>query len=351
MTSDSSVFASVVADVFNTELPPAQYGFTVRTGPITVGFNFSSAALSASYGRSMTTEPVGAPDLTIRVLTADDLSLRRMIPAPFEQGRTFSMGHYFCLWHPDERSILYLLDRSSGRGLIWLATGDVPEWELSRPGCPLIHAFLADTDWSTVHGAAVGRGGRMLLLAGPGRAGKSTAALSCALAGWDYAGDDYVLADTSAGWIEPLYTSARLRVDMAPAFSDILHTSHAVSREGGDLRHELRLADYLHPGLLRGGRLVAILLPRRVGAKSPRFEPARRAEAFHGLFKNTMLGAPGPLREIATKLKSLVARAPAFFVDTGSDPKAIPSAFDDFINCQQQPRTARLAAESANGKS
>jgi hypothetical protein len=332
MPTESSVFASGMADAFDAKLPFTQYGFAVRAGPITVGFNFSSAAMSASYGRSVTPEPSGTPDLTIRVLTVDDLDLGRMIPAPFKQGRTFSQGRYFCLWHPDERSILYLLDRSLGRGLIWLAAGEVPEWELSRPACPLIHAFLADTDWSTVHGAAVGRDGRMLLLAGPGRIGKSTAALSCALAGWDYAGDDYVLADTSAGWIEPLYSSARLRVDMAPAFSDILRTSHTLSREGGDQRHELRLADHLDPALLRGGRLVAILLPRRAGAQSPQFEPARRSDAFHALFKNTMLGAPGSLREIATKLSSLVARAPAFFVDTGSDPKAIPSAFDNFIS-------------------
>jgi hypothetical protein len=172
----------------------------------------------------------------------------------------------------------------------------------------------------------------MLLLAGPGRAGKSTAALSCALAGWDYAGDDYVLADTAAGWIEPLYTSARLRIDMAPAFPDVLRTSAALSRDDGDPRHELRLADHLDPALVRGGRLIAVLLPRRMGARFPRFEPARRAEAFRALFKNTMLGAPGPLRQTATKLSSLVARAPAFFVDTGSDPRAIPSAFENFIN-------------------
>ena len=333
MLPNSSLFQSALADAFEAKLRPGAASFTVRAGPISVGFHFSSTVMAASYARSLIPAPAGVPNLDIRVLTGDDLDLGGLIPVPLEQGRSFSQGGYFSLWHFDERPILYLLDRAQARGLIWLPNGEVPEWELSRPACPLIHAFLSDTPWSAVHGAAVGRGGRMLLLAGPGRAGKSTAALSCALAGWDYAGDDYVLADTLAGSIEPLYTSARLRIDMGPRFPDVLRTSAAKS-DGGDPRYELRLADHLDPTLVRGGRLVAVLLPRRMGARRPRFESARRAEAFRSLFKNTMLGAPGPLRQTASKLSSLVARAPAFFVDTGSDPRAIPSAFEDFINSQ-----------------
>jgi hypothetical protein len=333
MLPNSSLFQSALAEAFEAKLQPGAASFTVRAGPISVGFDFSSIAMAASYARSLMHAPERIPNLNIRVLTADDLDLGGMIPVPFEQGRSFSQGRYFSLWHFDERPILYLLDRSQARGLIWLANGEVPEWELSRPACPLINAFLSDTPWSALHGAAVGRGGRMLLLAGSGRTGKSTAALSCALAGWEYAGDDYVLADTSAGWIEPLYTSTRLRVDMGPAFADMLRSSAAKS-DGGDPRYELRLADHLDPALLRGGRLVAVLLLRRMGAQHPRFEAARRADAFHALFKNTMLAASGPLRETAIKLSSLVARAPAFFVDTGSDPQAIPLAFDDFLNSQ-----------------
>lgn len=325
----SSLIQSALKEAFEAS-HLASASCIARAGPTSIRFQFSSSMLATAYAQSLLPTKA-SPDLSVRVLTADDIDLSGLIPEPFEQGRSFSQGRYFSLWHADHRPVLYLLDREGACGLVWLASGAAPHWELSRPACPLINAFLDNTPWCTLHAAAVGRGDQMLLLAGPGRVGKSTAALSCALAGWNYAGDDYVIADTSTGWIEPLYSSARLRADMGPSFPEALRTSAGPSNDDGDPRYELRLAPHLAPSALRGGQLAAVLMPRRAGAQVPRFETALRSDAFHSLFKNSMLGAPSALRTAATKLSSLVAKAPAYFVDTGCDPEAIPTAFDLFL--------------------
>ena len=331
MQAKTNSFATVMAKAFDAVCADANYEHNVRAGPIVIRFGFSSAALAAVYTKALLPETYDLADLQVRVLTPDDIDLSWLVPTPVEQGRAFSQGRYFSLWQPDRHAVLYLLDRVRKRGLLWLSDGRAPEWELSRPACPLIQTLISDTPWAMVHGAAVGQAGRVLLLAGKGRSGKSTAALSCALAGWDYASDDYVLAETSSGTIAPAYTSARLRTDMSGAFADILHVTVALSLDECDARHELRLGDHLDLKRFRGGRIAAILLPRRQGAQRPTFLPARRVDAINALFI-TLLGAPPSLRRAAAKVKSLVSLAPVFYVDTGAEPRAIPDAFERFLD-------------------
>jgi hypothetical protein len=334
MTGVSRVFDRALSEVFDLVLhPPAATGSAIA-GPVRLHLAFASSVLADSYLSSFrrNLDGPGGADLLLGVVTVSDIDLVYAIPQPLDQGRTYIDSRHFVVWHTDRHPVLYVLDRTRRRGLVWLASGTAPEWELSRPACPLIHAMTMDTSWAAVHGGAVGRGGRVLMLAGKGRAGKSTAALACVRAGWSYAGDDYVIADTATGQIEPLYVSARLRSDMGAAFADMLHMRHGVSDDGGDIRHELRLLPHASQGAIRGGSLAAILLPRRLGSPVPNFTPARRADAFNALFMQTRLGMPGPLKGIAEKLTTLVGLAPAFFVDTGTAPDAIPGAFDAFLN-------------------
>jgi hypothetical protein len=183
-----------------------------------------------------------------------------------------------------------------------------------------------------IHAAAVGRRGRFVLLAGKGHAGKTTAALACARAGWSYAGDDYVLANSATGELAPLFSSARLRTDMAGAFADLLPASRQVSHDDGEDRHELDLAHAFGPARLRGGALAAILLPRRRGAELPDFAPARPSDAFHALLLSTSLGAPAPMKVLVEKLSALVALAPVSYVDTGRHPDRIAAAFAAFMD-------------------
>ena len=304
----------------------------VKAGFVGLRLEFASKVLANAYLPAFAS---GSPDeiyLSVRVLTPEEIDLSDLVPEPSSQGRNFVDEAYVAVWNPDEYPVLYLLDRAARRGIIWLPKSEAPKWELSRPACPLIQASLFDGPWTAAHSAAVGRDGCVLLLAGKGKAGKSTAALACAEAGWDYAGDDYILANSRTGRIEPIYTSARLRIDMADAFAHLLPgVSRGVSHDNGDARHELALGELLGSKRSKGGQLAAILLPRRRGAMLPEFSPARHADAFHALFVSTSQGVPGSLKTFGEKLSALVALAPVFFVDTGQLPSAIPGAFAAFI--------------------
>ncbi len=309
---------------------PAAIEYRVA-GPCTLRLHLGSGAARMDYGRSLRPALAAPNSVDIAVLAADDADLRSLVPIPSTEGRAHITDAYAAIWHADASPLLYLFDRRRGRGAVWLAAGDAPPWELGRPACPLVQVALLDTPWTTVHSAAVGHDGRFLILAGAGNSGKSTAALACARAGWDYAGDDYVLADVERGEVAPLYASARLRPAMKDVFSEWVMRGERSMGAQPDPRHELALDQLLRPGQMRGGLVRALLLVRRRGADRPTFEPATRGEAFHALFLNTNYGAPGPMSITARKLVALVGRMPVFHVDTGKTPQAIPEAFERFM--------------------
>lgn len=313
------------------QLSPAR--FQTGIGPLVTELAFADPQTATSFRSAF---PSGAaitnkPHLSIAVLHVPDTDLEPLIPAIRDE--TFSLVDDGCyaVWNPAPAEGLHVYDRFSQRGFCWLPTGQALDSFRSRPVLPPIHAHLADNAWAPVHAGAVGRHGKMLLLAGPGGSGKSTAAIACAAAGWDYAGDDFVLVEPQRGAIEPIYTSARVRPATAEAFPEfVAKTQVGVTHDFGDPRHELRLP--LAGVRIVGGQIAAILLPRRSGAKAPAIRRAGPAETFYAVVEATRLQLPGFRDNLASKLAALVRSAPSFVVDTGTDPRAIPAMLSRLLS-------------------
>jgi hypothetical protein len=314
--------------------PPAIEAF-VRSGSYLVRLCFANKPLADEFLPSFLHDEMRLPDLQIGFLTSAEADLAHLIPQPPTAYRAIGCDDLFAMWQPGDLPMLYLLDRKSKRAVVWLAAGSAPDWIASRPGLPIMSAFSIGTQWVALHAAAVGQKGRVLLLVGDGRVGKTTAAIACASAGWDYVGDDFVYANAATAQVEPLYCSARLRADLAPAFADLLKTPTQISSSDNELRYELRLGGELGRDRIKGGSLAAVLLPRRFGAREPEFSPARRVDAMAAM-KTSLALAMNPTdigwREATlTKLTALVGLAPVFFVDTGQRPATIPVAFAEFL--------------------
>jgi hypothetical protein len=296
-----------------------------RSGSFLLRLNFFSPRLALAFLPSFIRSEFGAVDLDIAFTSNAHHDLSGIIPEMPELPRLVADRDCYAVWQPGALPVLFALDRKTCRAIVWLAAGEAPPWVRSRPGLALIHALSVETPWTALHGGAVGRGDRFVLLVGKGRSGKTTAALACAQAGWNYAGDDFVFTNTLNSRVEPLYCSARLRIDLAEPFRDFIGAGTPISDVDGERRHELSLAAL--NGRLRGGALAAIFLPRRRGARLPEFSPARRADAFTALIAATTIELPGWPNVTAQKIAAAVDLAPVLFVDTGADPLAIPDAF------------------------
>ena len=215
---------------------------------------------------------------------------------------------------------------------MWLPERQHLQSHYSRPILPLIHAMASSGQWTPVHAGAVGLDGRFLLLVGPGKTGKTTAALACAAAGWTYAGDDFVLINSTERMLAPLYASARLRPSvLAPLRQFVSAAQIGTSNDFGDPRHELRLSASRTGSDLGGGTIAALLLPQRRGASRPQFQKTNASAAFSAMFTVTAAQMPGMLDTLAPKLLRAARMAPAYSVDTGDDPTAIPEAFGKFL--------------------
>lgn len=306
--------------------------YFARCGPVTLRLLFASQRLADLFLPAFLVTNERATDLTVVFAGAEDLDLSHLIPSPADRPRVSASDFEYAVWQPGPKDVLSMLDLQSKHGFVWLPQNTPPAWYASRPALPLVHAITRETPWTGVHGGCIGLNGRCLLLAGKGKTGKTTASLACACAGWDYAGDDFVFANTETGKIEPLYATARLRIAAVDEFSALLHTSVELSYDDDDARHELRLADAFGRERIKGGKLAAILLPRRQDAATPEFSPARRSEAFSALLPNTSIGLLGWPDKTAKKIAALVEHTPVFFVDTGNTPNYISDAFRSFLD-------------------
>ena len=332
MTQTETYLSQHIGPTCERALACASIRGTGRCGPFELALGFKSKAVAEAIEPLFPTAGGGNHDLTIAFLSRRDLDLTGLIPEPADiHHALIASGDYYAAWWPGERPLLYLLDKRACRGLVWFAADVPPNWELSRPALPLIHVLSVDTTWTLAHGGAVGKDGRFLVFAGRGRSGKTTAALACARTGWDYAGDDYVIAEPEKCRVEPLYTSARLRIDGVDAFSDLVASASSdITTDDGEIRHELRLGAQFK-NRIRGGTIAAILLPRRQGSPVPTFAPARKFDAFAALM-SLRLSLPWWPKVVSERLADLVECAPTFFVDTGSNPALLPDAFERLLD-------------------
>lgn len=297
-----------------------------RFGP----FAIDVLADEASQPQGFETALLGTPDpadIAVALVAGRDAVLDRYLPEPLSDMHLMSAERFYVQWSPAPTSMLSVYDRETRRGVTWFPDGTAPHWIVGQPLIPVIHAATIGTGWCVAHAAAVGRVGRFVLMPGPGKAGKSTAALACMRAGWDYAGDDFVLLDPGRGIVAPMFSSARVRQTGVRDLADIVAgTTYAVSDDEGMDRYELRL-----PVRPMGGQVAAIVLVRRTGSAPFQFRRVRNSEALTALVYHSMARAPGYAEEMVRKQLAAARMGPAFVVDTGTDPAAIPAGFQHFL--------------------
>ena len=160
-----------------------------------------------------------------------------------------------------ESTMLSMWDSTTERGVFWIEDlSMLPSWERSAPLVHLFHWLEAERRHALVHAAAIGRRGKGLLLVGAGGAGKSTAALACLEAGFDYVADDYCLVSIDDGpRAHNLYGSGKLTPDSAAHLLTLSATKIAVRSEDG--KHILDIGQFRSSQIVDHLDLVGVVLP------------------------------------------------------------------------------------------
>lgn len=228
-----------------------------------------------------------------------------------------------------------ILDRKAGRILCWTASARrLSLYERGKPLRVLLSVWLHDRGIQLVHAALVSSRGRGVILPGRGGAGKSTSALACLLAGFEYLGDDYIGLEPNADGSfagHSLYDSTWLDPEHLLRFPSLV--PHAITGViSWERKRLVHLSSLFRGRLARCAPIRLLALPRVAGAAT-RTRRASRAEALLAVAPTSVfeltprVGAPGVQR-----LAALVSRLPTYWLELGEDLDEIPHRVEALLD-------------------
>ncbi len=223
--------------------------------------------------------------------------------------------------------VLDVLDTCSGSALHWIHDAALhPAYDVSSPFRLLLHWWLRRRGIQFLHAGAVGREDKGLLLVGRGGSGKSTAALACLLAGFDFLGDDYVGARPSP---RPeafnLYGSAKLEVGHLDARFGRL-AGAVLGRTGvpDNDKAILLLPERFGPSVRARAELVAVVIPRITRAPGSALRPASTPAALRALVPSTCRQLTAMRQQDFDAMAELVRTLPAYALEMGEEIAPVP---------------------------
>lgn len=235
----------------------------------------------------------------------------------------------------ERRHSRVVLDRRARR-LVGYVTSDrqLHFVERARPLNLPLAVWCGDEDIHLVHAALVARNGAGVLLGGVGGAGKSTSALACAAAGFDFLGDDCVAIRPMAdGTFEgcSLYNS----VTFAPEHLARLGVRGVAPGDSSSGPKDKAVVCLAGVPALRLGRVApirALAFPRIVAARRGTVRRAAKGDALLALAPSSLVKRAVPIRACLTRMARLVERVPAYWLELGPDLAEIPGDVDRLLS-------------------
>lgn len=258
-----------------------------------------------------------------------DGDLPRAWTAPNLQVRSSECGRILSFAF-DQRSH-FVVDRKSGIVVGVQDPAHLVLFERTKPLLLPLRLLLHDLGVQVVHAGLVAHEGQGILIAGPERVGKSSAALRCFLAGFDLLGDDQAaLVPAGEGILgHSLYSAVQIESEWLTELGHF--PASAVDRDVGEDKVGVFLAEVAPRRLRRSVPIRAILLPRLAPGQPTKIVRAAKAEALRRIAPSTLFQPLGGGEETARFLQLLVQRIPAYWLDAGEDGLAIPAAVRQLV--------------------
>jgi hypothetical protein len=205
--------------------------------------------------------------------------------------------------------------------------------ERARPLSLMLMVWCGDRGIHVVHAGLVARDGQGVLIGGASGAGKSTTALACASAAFDFLGDDCVALSLAVdGTFEghSLYCTIALAPEQLPWFPALAVRAEDVTP--GDDDKAIVFGTEAFPGRLPPRVPIRLLvLPRVVQHGRPEARPASRADTLLALGPGSLVKRPIPAQGGLRRLARLVERVPSYWLDVDARLDAIPRHVDALL--------------------
>lgn len=220
-------------------------------------------------------------------------------------------GSLHMQYNPDS-AVFSLIDTE--RGEAWYharSLPDIPWYEKSAPMRMIMHWMCETHGMTLVHAGAVSCGSSCILLTGKGGSGKSTTAVSCALSGMRYLGDDYiVLMKNGTTHAASLYCSAKVGKDMLGRLPEI-----SVAIPGADGEKAVLFLEAACTADASVPMPVSAILAPKVSDSGPRVRRIPGVMAFAEISSSTIFQMPGSGKSTFEALRELFRDIPVHALD------------------------------------
>jgi hypothetical protein len=220
---------------------------------------------------------------------------------------------------------LSMLDRERNMALMWVRdAANIPYWVRGSPLRTILHWWMAGHGRQLLHSAAVALSPGGVLITGKSGSGKSTTALSCLEAGYEYIGDDYVIV---RGGLDPyaysMYNTVKLVPERLESFPHLAKYIDNPQR----LASEKALIFFSEPASIRvasGAPLKAIIVPQVTGRRDTALRKASAAAAIAAMAPSTIFAHPRAGEAEFHFIAALARTLPTYILDCGTDLAQIP---------------------------
>jgi hypothetical protein len=192
----------------------------------------------------------------------------------------------------------------------------------------------SDQDAEVIHAGLVSKDGHGALFAGQENTGKTTAALACLSAGFDYLGDDYIGLQTLpyGSFVgHSLYGSTWLAVDHMARFPYLI--PHAIRGKRPDESKALvQLAQVFPSQLAQSAPICAVVLPRVSDDGRTQICVASKRDALLALAPSSILLLPISKAQTLNTLGQLIESVPCYWLEMGQDLDTIPRCVEGILD-------------------
>jgi hypothetical protein len=222
-----------------------------------------------------------------------------------------------------------ICDRDTSRAFFWVPDEEsFAFFEAAAPFRISLNWWAMTKGMQLLHAAAVGEGGRGVLLAGKSGSGKSTTAVACMAAGLDYAGDDHVFLDLKrSGRIYGIYATAKLNDDMYKKLGWLPQFDTQFPKKPGE-----KNTWYIKENALsKCMDIKAVLVPSVWDSINSKIIETAPIKGLLALAPSTMLYCPGGAKNTLDSLGQFVKSIPVYELRAGSDIKILTNTIREFI--------------------
>jgi hypothetical protein len=213
-----------------------------------------------------------------------------------------------------------LIDADKRHAIVWLAdAAKIPEWVICDQIRDALHWLSYERNFGLFHAAALRLGAVGCLIAGKGGSGKSTTTAAAIAHGFDTAGDDIVLVETTTvPRVHAVFDTVKLDDKSLARFSQ-LGPFVRNPRRGADDKAIVHLFDSSRDRIVSGFPLHVILHAHLTGVQQSRIVKSTPSDAFRALAPSSLMLLRAQGRQVAANCAMLVGRLGTYAFQIGTD--------------------------------